>query len=105
MPSERQVIRQWISDHPERAKQLRRLVESGEIRAHDEDTKTNSNPLTMVCGQEDCKITGSITRLCECGNTIWLSPSTQEMLEARGNLPTTLMCPTCFFAMHLLPKC
>lgn len=94
MPTERETIRKWMRENPERAALLKHLYDKGLL--HDmEEAIATSEPLTMICGPESGGIHGSKMAKCECGAVIWLSPSSQELLARRGAAPTRLACMSC----------
>lgn len=94
MPTERQAIRKWMQENPERAATLKDLFDKGLLHGMEEAIAVDE-PLTMICGPESGGILGSRRAKCECGATIWLSPSSRKVLRARGAAPTRLMCMRC----------
>jgi hypothetical protein len=90
MPTERDLIRSLIANAPE---DFRKFLERVEV-AHAQQPE----PMTIVCAMDPAGITGAKQTECSgCRGKIWLSPSTQQMLAERGDLPTKLICPNCMF--------
>jgi hypothetical protein len=88
MPTERDLIRSLFARSPERVKAFLEKVDVADPR--------NAEPMIVACNTESLGITGSKqAACCDCFAKIWLSPSTQQMLAERGDLPTFLICPQC----------
>lgn len=91
--TEREAIKKWMRENPERAAQLRQLYDRGLL--HSLEVLASDVPVTMICGPSAGGIKGSKQALCECGAVIWISPSTQKILAERGAVPTRLICMRC----------
>lgn len=91
--NEREAIRKWMNENPERAAHLKELFKKGKLNSL--EVLASDTPVTMICGPHHGNINGSQQRLCECGAIIWISPSTQEELKKRGDAPTRLICMRC----------
>lgn len=92
--NEREAIRKWMRDNPERAAALRKKFDEGSLTNSVEILESDT-PVTMICGPDHGKIDGSKQAKCECGAVIWISPSTQALLAKRGATPTRLICMRC----------
>lgn len=94
MPNEIEVLRDVLRTNPEHHRKLRELIESGVIEPSDD------NPCeiaTIVAAPEHFGIVGAKQAQCACGGTVWLSPSTQAMIIARGAVPQPrIICVFCF---------
>jgi hypothetical protein len=58
MPTERQAIRKWMQENPERAATLKDLFDKGLLHGMEEAIAVDE-PLTMICGPESGGILGS----------------------------------------------
>lgn len=96
MPNEIEVLRDALRTNPEHHRKLRELIESGAIESDDDATPREID--TIVAAPEHFGIVGAKQAQCACGATVWLSPSTQAMIIARGAVPQplTIMCIECF---------
>lgn len=98
MPDEIAVLRAALKDSPEAHDRLRALALSGKLGRAEEVPA--SQPLTVVAAPRHYGIDGAKQARCECGVTVWLSPSTQAMMMKRGTspqaAPTTIVCVECF---------
>jgi hypothetical protein len=95
MPSEIEVIRAVMkTSTPEAMDRLRRMATEGKIKSYGEGDK--DEPMTVIATGNHCGIVGCLQARCECGEPVWLSPSTQEMLKGRGHVPTRIICTACF---------
>ena len=74
------------------ARWLKRGVAEGRIKALDFDM---DDVVTVLAGPNHGGVTGSVQSKCGCGSMVWLSPSTQEMMQQRGDKPTIIMCRQC----------
>ena len=95
MPNEMAVLRAALKANPEVHDKLRSMAEKGMLSTF-EDIDPNE-PLIVIAAPEPYGIVGSIQAHCECGAVVWLSPSTQAMLKARGDAPTQLSCILCMY--------
>ena len=93
MPSEIEVIRAALKANPEGHKKLREMLTEGKLVIPQE--LSADEPLTIVAAGDHCGINGAKRVLCACGTGVWLSPSTQAMIKARGAAPTSVICPLC----------
>jgi hypothetical protein len=98
MPDEIAVLRAALRANPEHHKRLLELAEDGAFGPMVD--VPDDVPLTVVAGPEHFGIDNSQEARCECGAVVWLSPSTQRMIIARGGLPKPIriLCGWCF--MH-----
>ena len=95
MPSEIEVFRAALKTaDPNTVRKLRLLALAGKIKSMDEADPTE--PLVVVASANHCGIVGCLQARCDCGEPVWLSPSTQEMLKERGANPTRIICTACF---------
>jgi hypothetical protein len=94
MPTEIEVIRAALKANPEAHQRLRKMALEGKFGTI-EDVPADA-PLTVVAATEHGGITGSKQALCACGAAVWLSPSTQATIKARGDVPTPVICGSCF---------
>jgi hypothetical protein len=95
MPSERETWRRFFEKHPEAIEPFMQLRRDRELRPiGDEDP---ANPLSLVCGYEHQNITGAkLVRCADCGEGIWLSPTSQREMHKRQNPKDRTICPRCF---------
>jgi hypothetical protein len=94
MPTEREAIRAILDARPDLAKLLAEMVQDGRMGCT-ENIDPNE-PITVVAGSDHGGVTGSQQRKCgNCGSAAWLSPSTLEMLEKRGDAPYEILCFDC----------
>lgn len=98
MPSEIEAIRAALKANPEAHRRLRRMAQEGKLGTLT-DVPPNE-PLTIVAAPDHYGITGAKQVQCGCGTAVWISPSTQAILKARGAnptlAPTTVICALCF---------
>lgn len=94
MPNEIAVLRAALRTNPEHHDKLRELAEAGHIQPW-EDAEAEVE--TIVAAPEHFGIDGAQQAQCGCGVFVWLSPSTQAMLIARGAVPRPrIICVWCF---------
>lgn len=93
MPTEREAFRKMLRENPELRTALTKAVEEGRLK--DINEVDPNGAFVIVCGPDHCGIEGSKQVKCECGAAIWMSPSTQEILKEREQLPTRVLCYTC----------
>ena len=94
MPTELEVFRAALKANPAAHARLRRAALEGQLGAA-EDVPLD-RPLTVVATSENCGIIGAKQVKCACGVPVWIAPSTQGMIKARGATPTTVICASCF---------
>jgi hypothetical protein len=95
MPTERESIRKFLDDRSAVAEWLKRGLAEGRIGCTDAIAGTDE-VLTVIAGSDSGGVIGSLqSKCCDCGVLVWLSPSTQEMLTKRGDLPTVIKCLQC----------
>jgi hypothetical protein len=94
MPNEIAVLRAVLRTNPEYHNRLRELAEAGAIKPWD---GVEAEVGTIVAAPEHFGITGAKQAQCGCGTRVWLSPSTQAMIIARGAVPQPrIICVWCF---------
>jgi hypothetical protein len=94
MPTETALIRAAIKESPRLQSMLRDLADRGALGPLTDVSEDEE--LTVVAAPEHYGMTGAKQHLCGCGGIVWLSPSTQEMLIARGEAPTLILYILCF---------
>ena len=88
------TLRAALKANPDHHAKLRELVESGVIQSASADP---CEVETIVAAPERFGIEGAQQAQCACGITVWLSPSTQAMIAARGDVPQPIItCIWCF---------
>lgn len=95
--NERKAFRRWMNENPERAAQLKKLFEKGKLKSTDDLPETEEEAV-FICGPDHGGIDGSKQAQCACGNLVWLSPSTQEVITRRGDAPIRIICMRCAIA-------
>jgi hypothetical protein len=93
---ERAAIRKMLNQNPDTAAMLLKLIEDGKIVGMDNPALDPDKLLTVVCSEDDGGIDGCVQEQCACGMKVWVSPSTQEMIVARGHSPLRIICPLCW---------
>ena len=93
MPSEIEVIRAALRANPEQAERLKRMATEGKFCPMEEIPPDEE--LTVIGGYDHAGITGSQQARCACAAIVWVSPSTQAMILARGATPTRIICIAC----------
>jgi len=101
MPTERETIRKFLDEDSEMARWLKRSVANGRIKSVD---VSMDEVVTIMAGPNHGGVTGSIQTKCGCGSLVWLSPSTQEMMQQRGDKPTVIMCIECALKVAMEAK-
>lgn len=96
MPSEIEAIRAMLKSNPEVHNRLRELALAGKIQPFTQAEADSDELLTIVASDQHGGIYGALQVKCGCGLAVWISPSTQAMIKARGVNPTTIMCHLCF---------
>jgi hypothetical protein len=91
MLSKVDILRAFLRDNPEAIKAFNEVFAN--LRVDDGNADTN-DVLAVLCSG-GAHVKGSVQRRCECNSIVWLSPSTQKMLEKRGAAPYRLLCPHC----------
>lgn len=95
MPTEIATLRAALRTNPQHHAWLQECIESGAIQPADDATPAEVT--TIVAGPEHFGIEGAQQARCECGVVVWLSPSTQAMIIARGAVPQPrIICSLCF---------
>src|SRR5450759_2279217 len=88
MPTEREVLRKLFDDHPEFAQRLRGMVDDGTLKVG-----VPQGPVVIVASAAHGGITGARQRRCGCGQLVWLSPASQEILRSKAD--ATMLCLSC----------
>jgi hypothetical protein len=96
MPTEREAIRAMLKDNPEVHDRLREMALTGKIKAFTNEDAASDELLTIVASDQHGGIIGSVQVKCDCGLGVWISPSTQAMIKARGANPSEIICHLCF---------
>jgi hypothetical protein len=97
MPTEREALRKIFRARPDLHAALVRAVEQGRLKSWGEMSETEKEEeMIIVCGPDHGGVEGSKQVQCGCGETVWLSPSTQAMLIERGRYPSRIICMSCF---------
>lgn len=92
MPSEIATLRAALRANPEFHDKLRELAEAGRLKPCAVDKVD-----VIVAAPDHCGIDGAKQAKCACGGVVWLSPSTQAMIIARGDVPQpVIICVCCF---------
>lgn len=94
MPTETALIRAAIKESPRLHSLLSDLAERGALGPL--KNVSADEELTVVAAPEHYGMIGAEQALCGCGAVVWLSPSTQKILKARGAAPTLISCSVCF---------
>jgi hypothetical protein len=96
MASELAVLRAALRSNPEHHEKLKELAERGSLGPLTD--VPDDVPLTVVAAPEHFGIDGAKQARCGCGIIVWLSPSTQRMIIARGAVPNAIrvLCAWCF---------
>lgn len=94
--TEREAIRKALRENPQHATALAKMVERGLVSSTKDIEPTE--PVTIVGGLHHANIDGAKQFRCVCGNLVWVSPSTQEVI---ANRPAgyTIFCPACFIKL------
>jgi hypothetical protein len=94
MPNEIATLRAALRTSPEYHRKLHQLFVSGVVQPADLDP---TEEITIVAASEHFGMEGAKQARCACGVIVWLSPSTQEMVAARGDVPQPrIACIGCF---------
>jgi glutamate/tyrosine decarboxylase-like PLP-dependent enzyme len=93
---EREAMRKMFDAHPEIARRIVKLIDARKLLAMNDPTIDGQDIGTVVCSSSREDIDDSVSRLCACGKRVWLSPSTQEVIAARGPSPTRVICVQCW---------
>lgn len=96
MPSEIEAIRAMFKADPVLHDRLRKLALAGKIKPFTQAEADSDENLTVIASDQHGGIYGALQVKCGCGLPVWISPSTQAMIKARGVNPTTVMCHLCF---------
>ena len=99
--TEAEAIRKAIASNPEAADQLRKLIDEGKLSAPGE--MPPDEPLVLIGGPSPVGITGAKQFRCQCGNIIWLSPSSLDLMEKHPGEKSTI-CLDCMLKMNEAEK-
>ncbi len=94
MPTEVEILRAALKADPESHARLRQMAQEGLLGVA-EDVPLD-RPLAIVATSENLGIIGAKQVKCGCGAAVWIAPSTQAVILARGDAPTTVICAPCF---------
>jgi hypothetical protein len=96
MPTEIAVLRAALRDNPAHHAKLRELAESGAIGPLTDIP--DDQPFIVIAAPEHFGMEGAKQARCPCGLIVWLSPTTQRMIDERNAIPgPMIMCAWCFF--------
>lgn len=94
MPTEREAFRKILREKPELHRALAKALDEGRLKGADQIPEEGEE-FIFVCGPDHGGVEGSKQVKCECGAAVWMSPSTQELLESRKAFPTRVICIWC----------
>jgi hypothetical protein len=96
MDDQKDVMKRWISKmNPPVAGVINKMIDEGKIQCLDEDKKLDRE-FVIVAGREHGNIVGAVKSKCGCGDTVWLSPATQEVIQNNSDKTPTIVCTQCF---------
>jgi hypothetical protein len=94
---ERAAIRKMLNQNPDTAARLKQLIDDGKITSMDNPALDPDKLLTVVCSKDNGGIDDCVQDRCEgCKELVWVAPSTQAMIVARGHSPLRVICPICW---------
>jgi hypothetical protein len=97
MPTEHEALRKLMRARPELRAALAKAAKEGRLKSWGELTEAEKvEEMIIVCGPDHGGVEGSKQVQCDCGELVWLSPSTQAMLIERGRSPSRIICMSCF---------
>jgi hypothetical protein len=100
MTTEIEAFRKIMRENPKLKAALGRAIETGRLK--DASEVPPEEEMAIVVGPDHGGVEGSKQAKCACGAVGWLSPSSQELLEARKGFPTRIVCVSC--VMKEIPK-
>jgi hypothetical protein len=95
--NEREAVRKALRENPVAYRILKKAVDEGKLKSTDDLPETEEEAV-FICGPDHGGIDGSKQAQCACGNLVWLSPSSQEVITRRGDAPIRIICMRCAIA-------
>jgi hypothetical protein len=95
MPTEEEVLKEIFEKATGKVARLLDAMLKLNVAADAEIMSVNV--FTIVAASHHGNIDGSRLQLCDqCGAEVWIGPGSQRKIDARGSLPTRIICIPCF---------